>query len=86
MLLCGVDSYELRSIEGGFELSGGKLNEPMIYREPEPSPAIHLVGFLSQRDGSELRVLDRAGHLIHTRRFQATMVMHGAVGGLAGPS
>ena len=77
VLVCSVDAYELRSIEGGFELSGGKLSEPLIYRETEPAPAIHLVGFLSQRDGSELRVLDRAGHLIQTRRFRSTVIMHG---------
>jgi hypothetical protein len=81
-----MDLYELRSIETGFKLSGGKLGEPMIYRESEPAPAIHLVGFLSQRDGSELRVFDRAGQLIQTRNFRATMIMADAVGGLADPS
>lgn len=81
-----LDTYELRVVERGFELRGGKLEEPMVYRENEPAPAIHLVGFLSQRDGSQLRVFDRSGQLIQTRLFQATMVMPGAVGGLAGPS
>ena len=80
-----MDAYELRSIESGFELSGGKLEEPLIYRENEPAPAIHLVGFLSQRDGSELRIFDRVGQLIRTRSFPATIIMPGAVGGLAGP-
>lgn len=81
-----MDAYELRSIESGFELSGGKLKQPLIYRESAPAPAIHLVGFLSQRNGSELHVFDRAGELIQTRRFQATIIMPGAVGGLSGPS
>ncbi len=42
--------------------------------------------FLSQRDGSELRVFDREGELIQTRCFQSTILMPGAVGGLASPS
>jgi hypothetical protein len=86
VIACGMDVYELRTIERGFRLSGGKLNEPLVYRENEPAPAIHLVGFLSQRDGSELRVFDRNGGLIQARCFQSTIVMPGAVGGLAGPN
>lgn len=79
------DFYELRAIGRGFELRGGKLRMPMFYRETEPAPAIHLVGFLSQRDGSVLRVFDRVGQLIETRRFQPTIIMHGVIGGLEGP-
>lgn len=81
-----MDAYKLRSIESGFELSGGKLGQPLIYRENEPAPAIHLVGFLSQRDGGELRMFDRDGVLVQTRFFQATIFMPGAVGGLIGPN
>ncbi len=81
-----MDTYELRTIDGGFELVGGKLETPLLYLEAEPAPAIHLVGFLSQRDGSELRVFDRDGGLIQTRCFQSTIIMPGAVGGLAGPN
>lgn len=77
--------FELREIGGGFELRGGLLEGPLIYKEERPDPAVHLVGFLSQRWGSELRVFDRAGELIQTRRFEATVFMPGAVGGLAGP-
>lgn len=80
-----MDIYELLSSEKGFELRGGKLKEPLIYRETESAPAIHLVGFLSQRDGSKLLVFDRAGKLLDSRCFEATVVFPGAVGGLAGP-
>ena len=80
-----MDTYELRQIDGGFELRWRKLEKPMIYRETEPQPAINLVGFLSQKDGSELRMFDLSDKVIFTRRFQGTVVTSSAVAGLAGP-
>jgi hypothetical protein len=58
----------------------------MVFRDTEPRPAIHLVGFLSQKLGSELRIFDAGGHVIETRRYEAVVPMCGAVGGLQGPS
>jgi hypothetical protein len=41
--------FELRPVPDGFELRGGQLTETMVFREDEPRPAVHLVGFLSQK-------------------------------------
>lgn len=37
------------------ELIGGKLDAAILYREPDTTPIVRLVGFLSQRDGSARR-------------------------------
>jgi len=81
-----MHTFELRPVPSGFELRGGQLTEPMVFREDEPRPAVHLAGFLSQRDGGELRIFNAAGEVIVTRRYEAQMPMTGAVGGLYGPS
>jgi hypothetical protein len=80
-----MHSFELRPVSLGFELRGGQLTEPMVFREEEPRPGIHLVGFLSQKEGSELRVFDAAGEVVCTRRHEPVMPREGAVGGLRGP-
>ena len=62
------------------------MPEPLIFRDAEPRPAIHLVGFLSQKIGSEVRIFDAVGELIETRRYEPVVPLRGAVGGLQGPS
>ena len=78
--------FEVRPVLSGFELRGGPLTKPMIFREDEPRPAVHLAGFLSQKEEGELRIFSAAGEVIETRRYEAVMPMSGAVGGLRGPS
>jgi hypothetical protein len=77
--------FELRPVPTGFELRGGQLFEPMIFREDEPRPAVHLAGFLSQKYGGELRIYNAAGELTMTRRYEPQMPISTAVGGLRGP-
>jgi hypothetical protein len=67
-------------------LCGGQLPEPMIFRDVEPRPAIHLVGFLSQKLGSELRIFNAVGEVIQTRHYEPAVPLPGAVGGLHGPA
>jgi len=81
-----MHTFELRPVENGFELRGGQLPEPMIFRDLEPRPAVHLVGFLSQKIGSELRIFNAAGEVIETRRYEAVVPIPGAVSGLHGPT
>ena len=81
-----MHTFDLRPVENGFELRGGQLPEPMVFRDAEPRPAVHLVGFLSQKLGSELRIFDVAGQVIETRRYEPVVPLHGAVGGLQGPT
>lgn len=79
-----MHTFELRPVPDGFELRGGQLTETMVFCEDEPRPAVHLVGFLSQKDGGELRIFNAAGKVIMTRRYEAVIPMDGAVGGLRG--
>jgi hypothetical protein len=81
-----MHTFELRPVNNGFELRGGLLPEPMIFRDVEPCPAVHLVGYLSQKLGSELRIFNAAGEVIQTRRFEPVLPIPGAVGGLHGPA
>jgi len=81
-----MHTFELRPVDNGFELRGGQLLEPMIFHDLEPRPAVHLVGFLSQKLGSELRIFNAAGNVIEKRRFEAVVPIPRAVGGLHGPS
>jgi hypothetical protein len=76
----------LRPVENGFELRGGQLPEPMIFRDIEPRPAIHLVGYVSQKLGSDLRIFNATGKVIQTRRYEPVLPIPGAVGGLHGPA
>jgi hypothetical protein len=78
--------FELRPVPDGFELRGGQLTETMVFCEAESRPTVHLVGFLSQKDGGELRIFNATGEVIVTRRYEAVIPMEGAVGGLHGPS
>ena len=45
-----------------------------------------VVGFLSQRHGSVLRIFDAAGKVIETRRREPVMPIKNVAGGLEGPS
>jgi hypothetical protein len=81
-----MHTFDLRPVANGFELCGGPLPEPMVFRDAEPRPAVHLVGFLSQKIGSELRIFDADGDVIEARRFEPILPMPGAVGGLQGPT
>ena len=81
-----MHKFDLRPVDGGFELKGGQLSEPLLFLEPDPQPAVHLVGFLSQKLGSELQTFDAAGELIQRRHYTPILPIGGAVGGLAGPS
>lgn len=80
-----MHTFELRPVENGYELRGGQLSKPMVFLEPEPRPAVHLVGFLSQKLGSELRIFDAAGEVTETRHYEPVVPIPGAVGGLHGP-
>lgn len=80
-----MHTFEIRPVVSGFELRGGQLTAPMVFEENEPRPAVHLVGFLSQKDGGELRIFNVAGEVIQTRHYEPQMPMTGAVGGLHGP-
>jgi hypothetical protein len=58
-------SFELRQTIDGFALSGGQLEAPLSYSEEEA--ATRLVGFLSQQQGSELRIYSESGELKATQ-------------------
>lgn len=69
--MTGMDIFELRPLETGVELSGGKLEAPMVFCEADAEQrAINLVGFLSQRDGGVLRILDASGVVVATKEFR----------------
>ncbi len=38
----GMHTFELRPVENGFELRGGQLPEPLVFRDVEPRPAVGL--------------------------------------------
>ena len=77
-----MDKFELRPVEEGMELSGGKLEQPMVFREADSEQrAIHLVGILSQREGGFLRIFDTAGAVVATKEFRENPVATSAIGG-----
>ena len=66
-----MNKFDLRPVEDGVELRGGPLEGPMVFREAAAEQrAIKLAGFLSQRDGGVLRVLDQAGVVVATKEFR----------------
>jgi hypothetical protein len=81
-----MHTFELRPVISGFELRGGQLPEPLVFKEMDPQPAVHLVNFLSQKLGSELRIHNAAGDVIQTKRYEPVLPLTGAVGGLQGVS
>ncbi len=70
--ILAMNKFDLRPVEGGgVELSGGKLDEPMVFREADAEQrAINLAGFMSQQDGGVVRVLDERGSLVATKEFR----------------
>ena len=72
--------FELRQNAEGFVLSGGQLPSPLSY--PEKEYAIRLVGFLSQLQGSELRIYGPDGQPTQTQRREPAMPLaKGSLGG-----
>jgi hypothetical protein len=80
-----MDTYELREIAGRLRLSGGQLTAPLTYPAADKDSAIRVVGFLSQRHGSILRIFGAADELIESQRREPVVPLKGAVGGLEGP-
>ncbi len=66
-----VLDFELRQTQDGFTLTGGQLPAPLPY--PDKEHAIRLVGFLSQKQGSELRIYGLDGELIDTQARRPAM-------------
>src|ERR1700756_4058946 len=79
-------SFELQETEDGFVLSGGQLKGPLHY--PDRESAERLVGFLSQQEGSELRICRENGDLTSIQRREPAMPFEkGSLGsGLRGES
>lgn len=77
--------FELRPVPDGFELRGGQLIETMVLCEAKLRPTVHLVGFLSQKDGGELRIFNAKDEVIQTRHYVAVIPISGGGGGLRGP-
>jgi hypothetical protein len=78
-----MDKFELRPVPEGMELSGGKLEQPMVFREADSEQrAINVVGFLSQRDGGFLRIFEAAGTVVATKEFRENPIATSAVGGM----
>jgi len=80
-----MQTFDLRQSGAHLQLSGEPLSEPLIYPAGDPEAPIRLVGYLSQLNGSVLRIFNAAGDLVEVQRREATTVMPSAVGGLAGP-
>ena len=81
-------SFDLRETREGFVLSGGQLEKPLQYHEKDAEAAIRLVGFLSQRKGSDLRIYGPEGELRSSRHREAGVPLRdGSLGsGLRGDS
>jgi hypothetical protein len=71
-----MHSFELREVEEGFALKGGQLEKPLFYQEKDADPAIRLVGFLSQQQGSTLKIYDRDGTLRSTQHREPAMPLN----------
>ncbi len=42
-----TNEYELRPVQGGFEIRGGRLEESLVFRDREIDIPIRMVGFLT---------------------------------------
>ncbi|MEY2502569.1 MAG: hypothetical protein QOI07_2903 [Verrucomicrobiota bacterium] len=63
--------YDLRQSGSGYELTGGLLDEPHRYGDPDAVEyTTRIVGFLAQVTGAELRVSSAADELVGTKRFR----------------
>lgn len=56
------DQYELRAVDGGLLLSGGRIEKPWLFETADLDEPIRTVGFLSLlNDGDPVYVLTRLG-------------------------
>ncbi len=79
--------FQLRPKDGFFTLTGGQLaGEAWRFPEPGPDQGVRIVGFLSQKLGSTLRIFDKQGNEVTRRKFEPLSPLEGAIGGLVGPT
>ena len=64
-----MHEYAVRPVQDGFELRGGRLEEPLIFRDREIDIPVRMVGFLTCYTGGLLRRYDEDGLLVAERRF-----------------
>ena len=51
----------------------------MVFREEEPRPALHLAGFLCQKEGGDLHIFSADGRVLATRRYEPVIpISHAA--------
>ena len=79
-----MHEFALRVIKSGIELSGGQLKGSLVFPKWKPERALRLVGFLSQKVGSLMRIFNVEGKLIKERRFEADTPTANAIGGIRG--
>ncbi len=73
--------FELRPTGEHFTLSGGQLEEPLRFPEPGPDAGVRLVGLLSQKLGSTLRIFDADGkEAASPSRFEPVLPRENATG------
>ena len=52
-----------------------KTRKPLVFRGADPEQgAINLVGFVSQRDGAFLRIVNAAGAVVATKEFREDLL------------
>lgn len=61
--------YEIDPIEGGYRLSGERLERPLDYVGQELQTVIGHVGFFAQKNGGILRIYDATGEMAVERMF-----------------
>jgi hypothetical protein len=64
-----MHEYTLCPAQDGFELRGGRLEEPLVFRDRDINIPVRMVGFLTCYSGGPLRRDDEDGVLIAERRF-----------------
>jgi hypothetical protein len=64
-----MHEYTLRPAQDGFELRGGRLEEPLIFLDRDIDIPVRMVGFLTCYTGGLLRRYDEDGLLVAERRF-----------------
>jgi hypothetical protein len=64
-----IHEYALCPARDGFELRGGRLEEPLVFRDREIEIPIRMVGFLTCYTGGLLRRYDDDGLLVAERTF-----------------
>ena len=64
-----MHEYTLCPAQGGFELRGGRLEEPLIFRDRDSDIPVRMVGLLTCYTGGLLRRYGEDGLLVTERRF-----------------